>query len=60
MSINADPKNLIIDPPTLKSVDEDLEKYFTTETVLEPADDDDDVVDCTPAPISIDIADDSD
>lgn len=59
MSINADPKNLIIDPPPT-SADEDLEKYFTTETVLEPADEDDDVVDCTPAPISIDIADDSD
>lgn len=45
--------------------EDDLEKYFTTETVLEPAeadddDDDDDVQDVTPAPVSIDIADDSD
>lgn len=56
-AINEDPKNLVINTGIS---DEDLEKYFTTETFMEPAEDDDDVVDMTPAPISIDIDDDSD
>lgn len=44
-------------------IDEVLKKYFTEESVLEldaSEDDDDDVQDVTPAPISIDIVDDSD
>lgn len=62
-AINEDPKNLVINT-TIS--DKDLENYFTSETTLEPADDsdeassDEDVVDMTPAPISIDIDDDSD
>lgn len=38
--------------------EEDMEKYFTPETHL--AEDDDDIEDITPAPVSIDIVDDSD
>lgn len=63
-SINADPDKLVINTLMNNSnlLDEDLEKYFTTETVLEAVEDsnDDDVEDITPAPPSIDIADDSD
>jgi hypothetical protein len=40
--------------------EEDMEKYFTPETHLQTTEEDDDIQDITPAPESINIADDSD
>lgn len=62
-STSASGKNVVI--ASKDDIDELLKKYFTEETVLESdassvSDDDDDVQDVTPAPISIDIADESD
>lgn len=63
-STSASARNVVI--ASKDEIDEVLKQYFTEETVLESdassvSDDDDDVQDVTPAPISIDlIADESD